>query len=64
MFPNQFHRFRPRLIDALQGYDGRRLAADVGAGPCGHGCHATAACPGGRTASPATRGPLPHIAHR
>jgi SulP family sulfate permease len=32
MFPSQFHRFRPRLIDALQGYDGRRLAADVGAG--------------------------------
>ena len=32
MFPNQFHRFRPRLIDALQGYDRQRLTADVGAG--------------------------------
>lgn len=26
------HRFRPRLLDALQGYDGARLARDVGAG--------------------------------
>jgi sulfate permease, SulP family len=26
------HRFRPRLLDTLQGYDGARLARDVGAG--------------------------------
>ncbi|UUX95439.1 SulP family inorganic anion transporter [Aquabacterium sp. J223] len=26
------HRFRPRLLDALRGYDRRRLAADIGAG--------------------------------
>ena len=26
------HRFRPRLLDALRGYDGKRLAADIGAG--------------------------------
>jgi hypothetical protein len=24
----RLHRFRPRLLDALSGYDGRRLAAD------------------------------------
>ena len=28
----QFHRFRPRLIDSLQGYDRRSALADVGAG--------------------------------
>ncbi len=28
----QLHRFRPRLLDALQGYDGAKLARDVGAG--------------------------------
>ena len=28
----QFHRFRPRLLDALKGYDGRRFVADVSAG--------------------------------
>ena len=28
----RLHRFRPRLLDALHGYDGRRLAADIGAG--------------------------------
>jgi SulP family sulfate permease len=28
----QLHRFRPRLLDALAGYDGARLARDVGAG--------------------------------
>src|SRR4051812_1625656 len=27
-----FHRFRPRVIDSLAGYDRRRLLADVGAG--------------------------------
>ena len=27
-----FHPFRPRLIDALAGYDRQRFAADVGAG--------------------------------
>lgn len=26
------HRFRPRLLDTLEGYDGRRFAADAGAG--------------------------------
>ncbi len=28
----RLHRFRPRLLDALRGYDARRLAADIGAG--------------------------------
>ena len=28
----QFHRFRPRLLDALKGYDGRRFVADVSSG--------------------------------
>ena len=28
----QLHPFRPRLLDALQGYDRQRLATDVGAG--------------------------------
>ena len=28
----QLHRFRPRLLDALQGYDRQRLASDIGAG--------------------------------
>ena len=28
----RLHRFRPRLLDALQGYDRRRFMADVGAG--------------------------------
>ena len=32
MFPSQFHPFRPRLADALRGYDRQRLLADVGAG--------------------------------
>ncbi|MEP7282618.1 MAG: SulP family inorganic anion transporter, partial [Rubrivivax sp.] len=26
------HRFRPRLLDDLKGYDGARLVADLGAG--------------------------------
>ena len=30
--PDQFHRFRPRLLDALSGYDRSRLLADLGAG--------------------------------
>jgi SulP family sulfate permease len=29
---SRLHRFRPRLIDALKGYDRRRFAADLGAG--------------------------------
>jgi sulfate permease, SulP family len=29
---DRLHPFRPRLLDALKGYDGRKLAADVGAG--------------------------------
>jgi SulP family sulfate permease len=29
---NRLHRFRPRVLDALRGYDGRKFAADVGAG--------------------------------
>ena len=28
----QFHRFRPRLLDAVAGYDAARLARDIGAG--------------------------------
>jgi SulP family sulfate permease len=32
MLPSQFHPFRPRLVDALDGYDRHRLIADVGAG--------------------------------
>jgi len=28
----QLHRFRPRLIDTLAGYNGKMLAADIGAG--------------------------------
>jgi SulP family sulfate permease len=28
----RLHRFRPRLLDALRGYEGRQLAADIGAG--------------------------------
>jgi sulfate permease, SulP family len=32
MYPPQLHRFRPRLIDALAGYDRRRFLADLGAG--------------------------------
>ena len=30
--PDQFHRFRPRLLDALSGYDRSRFLADLGAG--------------------------------
>ncbi|MBI5259932.1 MAG: STAS domain-containing protein [Burkholderiales bacterium] len=30
--PNQFHRFRPRLVDALAGYTRARFLADLGAG--------------------------------
>jgi SulP family sulfate permease len=29
---NPWHRFRPRLLDALRGYDRRRFMADLGAG--------------------------------
>ncbi len=32
MFPSQFHPFRPRLFDALRGYDRHRALADIGAG--------------------------------
>src|SRR6185369_6522455 len=32
MFSNRIHPFRPRLLDALKGYDRRRLLADLGAG--------------------------------
>ena len=32
MFPSQLHPFRPRLVDALRGYDRRRALADIGAG--------------------------------
>ena len=32
MFPSQFHPFRPRLADALRGYDRQRFLADFGAG--------------------------------
>ncbi|MDE2080113.1 MAG: STAS domain-containing protein [Burkholderiales bacterium] len=32
MPPPQLHRFRPRMRDALRGYDRRRLLADLGAG--------------------------------
>jgi SulP family sulfate permease len=31
-FAQSLHRFRPRLLDALQGYDASRFAADAGAG--------------------------------
>ncbi len=31
-FPLRLHRFRPRLIDSLRGYDRRRGLADIGAG--------------------------------
>jgi SulP family sulfate permease len=31
-FRDRLHPFRPRLLDALKGYDGRKFAADVGAG--------------------------------
>jgi SulP family sulfate permease len=31
-FAPRLHRFRPRLLDDLAGYDGRRFAADLGAG--------------------------------
>ena len=30
--PSQFHPFRPRLLDALRGYDRRCFGADLGAG--------------------------------
>lgn len=32
MYPSQFHPFRPRLVDALGGYDRHRFLADLGAG--------------------------------
>jgi SulP family sulfate permease len=32
MYPSQFHPFRPRLADALRGYDRHRLASDIGSG--------------------------------
>ena len=32
MLPANFHRFRPRLLDTLKGYDRPALMADVGAG--------------------------------
>lgn len=32
MSPSRLHRFRPRLLDALTGYDRRRFASDLGAG--------------------------------
>jgi len=32
MLGSRFHPFRPRLLDALRGYDGHRLRADIGAG--------------------------------
>jgi sulfate permease, SulP family len=32
MLPSQFHPFRPRLADALRGYDRPRFLADLGAG--------------------------------
>ncbi len=32
MLPDHIHRFRPRLLDALQGYDRQRFFADLGAG--------------------------------
>jgi sulfate permease, SulP family len=32
MLPAQLHPFRPRLLDALRGYDRRRALADIGAG--------------------------------
>jgi sulfate permease, SulP family len=32
MLPNHFHRFRPRILDSLTGYNRASLVADVGAG--------------------------------
>jgi SulP family sulfate permease len=32
MLPNRFHPFRPRLLDALQGYNRQRFFTDLGAG--------------------------------
>ncbi|MFO1325872.1 MAG: SulP family inorganic anion transporter [Rubrivivax sp.] len=32
MLPTRFHRFRPRLLDTLRGYDRPALLADIGAG--------------------------------
>ena len=32
MLPSQFHPFRPRLLDALDGYNRQRFLADLGAG--------------------------------
>ena len=32
MLRSQFHRFRPRIVDALEGYDRSRFLADLGAG--------------------------------
>ncbi len=32
MWPERLHRFRPRLIDALEGYNRTRFLADLGAG--------------------------------
>ena len=32
MLPAQFHPFRPRLLDALKGYNRQRFLADLGAG--------------------------------
>jgi SulP family sulfate permease len=32
MYPSQFHPFRPRLAEALRGYDRHRLASDIGSG--------------------------------
>ncbi len=32
MLPTRFHRFRPRLLDTLQGYNRKSLLADVAAG--------------------------------
>ena len=32
MLPSQLHPFRPRLLDALQGYDKQRFLTDLGAG--------------------------------
>jgi sulfate permease, SulP family len=32
MLPNHFHRFRPRILDSLNGYSRASLVADIGAG--------------------------------
>ncbi|WP_309625043.1 SulP family inorganic anion transporter, partial [Methylibium sp.] len=32
MVSSRLHPFRPRLFDALRGYDRQRLVADIGAG--------------------------------